>query len=152
MKKYLICIILFCSCQNKQDEIVRYLTGDSVKYWTVINEHPIRSDRQGMVLYSNGIKKGWWDNHDSIGRFFWPSQPEYLSESWILLNDSVLWIGFSVDKNNLEYGIKCKIEYINEDILILNGLSYKGLTIYMKSKDQKTELAPYPKDESNFNL
>ena len=144
MRKYLIYTfcVLFCSCQNKQDKITQYLARDSEKYWTAVDHLPIKRDRRGFVLYSSGQKSDYWDNHDAIGRCIVPHTPD----RWKLLNDTTLWFGTidPNDENSLKYGEEYKIEYVNEDILILNNAFFKKIYVYKKSKDQKTKLKPRP--------
>ena len=136
--------MLICSCGSKKKskslEMQYFLTNNSEKYWTSIEENPIRRGRQGLVFYKNGYYNRFWFNNDSIGRFInnWGNS----TLQWTFLNDSLLFLGVKeVYKNDsLKFGSISRVEYLNEDILILNNLEIKELSIFIKSKDQKTRL------------
>jgi hypothetical protein len=115
--------------------VEQYLTGGGTKYWLAIPDYPQRRF-QGYSYHSNGTYTYYIHPFEErqkriIGALNHPA-------TWKLINDSIIYDG---------RGIKLRIDYINEDVLILSNISFKGTSVYLKAKDQET--VPV-KDTTNY--
>lgn len=131
---FLVFILFSCNPSHKE-RVEKYLTGGGTKYWVYIPEYP-QVRRHGIAYHINGTYtsyvNSWEDPRKRI------AESLVYSATWKLLNDSIIDDG---------QGIKLRIDYINEDVLILSNISFKGTYLYFKSKDQET--VPI-KDTTNY--
>ena len=126
--------LIFISCAKKEaQKNIYYLTNNSEKYWLLVREHPIHW-YSGQCFNING-KLISFSVENKTGRRL--IIENYDKPQWRFLNDSTL---------ELESKI-FKIIYLNEEILILNNLSFREVIAYKKSKDQLTKPVP---DTTNY--
>lgn len=120
---------LFLSCtKNKQEHTTNYLTGGSEKFWTAVMDYPIK--RYMGVSYNINGTYGEYIISDSGLR---TERILYSLPVWKLINETTL-----IDGN----ADTLKIEYINDDVLVLNKMSSRGkkkIFVYLKSTDQHTK-------------
>lgn len=129
--RFIVILILFSfSCQQTRKEEVEFLlTGGGRKHWLLITEYPevryrgkVYNKNGTYIVYSEEKNVRWLD----------------YGSTWKLLNDSIIEDG---------RGTTLRIDYINEDVLIISNISFKGTSLYFKSKDQET--VPI-KDTTNY--
>ncbi|MBL0744480.1 hypothetical protein [Chryseolinea lacunae] len=125
--------VISFSCEQKT--VVKHLTYNSQKYWNLVYEHPLKIGK-GLLIKDDGTYEVFYEKKNGVRLKY---VTKYLPK-WSLLNDST----FHFVGQNVKY----KIEYLNEDILILNNLSARQLIIYKVSKDQISSLTPDTSDHS----
>jgi hypothetical protein len=119
---------LFSCSETKEDRYVRLLTNNSEKYWIIIEEYPFKR-YQGVCFKKDGtytsfyIEKGrrYFDRH------------QFGNSVWRISNDSLIR-GRAISI----------IEYINDEIIVLNSTSRQSIYSYIKSPDQTSKLETPP--------
>jgi hypothetical protein len=116
---------LLASCtDSRQEKVIRFLTNDSQKYWMHIPAYPEKRF-MGVRYKSNGT----YQMYSTLpGKRVHITTP--YSTIWKMSKDSVLTDGMNT---------KYRIEYIDENILVLNPVGFKQVIVYVKEKDQATE-------------
>lgn len=119
------CLAATYCTPKPENNVVQYLTNGSKKHWTLITEHPIkRYIGQSFNIDGTYTLYSISDDWERIKRKL------RFKPTWELINDSTIADGA---------GVNFKIEYINDDVLILNSLNFKEVMVLLKAKDQKTE-------------
>ena len=112
------------------------MTGDDVKYWTEVKQYPVRK-YAGLKFNVNG-RCDEYVLYYKEGTRIKNVRPAILP-AWRLINDSTLFIG---SLGNV------RIEYLDEDVMVLNQMQQKRVIVYLKAKDQSTELIKDTSDHS----
>jgi hypothetical protein len=117
-------LILFGGCTNsRQNNVIQFLTNGSKKYWIRIREYPIK--RYSSLYFSPDGTYKKYSVFKGERRFVIPN---YYTV-WRLAADSTLLMGD---------GRMYKIEYLDDNVLILNEKSVRHMEVYVKEEDQKT--------------
>lgn len=127
---FILLVIFLFTCEkrgSKNEEIESCLTGGDEKYWTVMKENGIKRNT-GILFKSNGKYINYHvKNFKEVGvRLI---SKNYEKPFWSLKGDDTLCIS----------GINYKVEYINQEILIINNLKVRGLAVFYKAIDQQTK-------------
>ncbi len=128
----LLIVIFFLSCsqqKSKTEQKLQYLTGNNEKYWIAIEPYDDETEasRIGIVLRRDNSYDHWY-THEKNTRFFL-NQLE--NQRWSIKNDSII----EIKKEGWE-PVVFKIEYLNDDIMIITNLERKQLEFYKKAKNQ----------------
>jgi len=125
-------LCLFClslsqvNCVKRQSNIEDFLSGSSKKYWTLIADFPFK-ESHGIVFNSSHTCFPYYEISNKNLRVL--SNMNLEGNKWKVIGDSILLL------NNVN---RWKIEYINDEVLIINNLQYKELLMYKVSKNQTT--------------
>lgn len=130
--RFLIIFFIISSCQqktNRKEEIKYYLTNDKEKYWIMMKEGRILRT-QGRLFQSNHFFVDFYlkDVAKNDKKYF---KEMHFMATWEVLDNDTLFICGSD---------KLKIEYINEDIMILNSPDLKSISVWIKANDQKSKI------------
>lgn len=119
--------LLLVNCRNKsrREQIECFLTGGHEKYWTYIPTLPSKY-YQGTVFKANGTFLKYVTSHRDEKARLIASVHDVLT--WKLINDSIISFG----------SFQLKIEYISNDVMILNSMSLRNTLIYLRAQDQQT--------------
>jgi len=121
-----VCIAIACS-ENKTKRYERFLTNGNKKEWVFVRPlKDISEDPRLWYSYVMGFKAdhGYYYYYLSDGKKLYPDHP--MDGQWTIEGDGILvW-------NNRE---RVKIEYLNEDVFIINGsgddfIVYKSKELY----------------------
>ena len=133
----LVLFFFICtSCvKSKKDIIIKNLTAETKKYWINIKDYPTKK-YSGVSYDFKGAYEEFVISKD--GQRI--KTRLYSSPFWTLTNDNTLTNGS---------GDTARIEYLNEDVLILNSIvaKHKNLSVFLKSNDQKT----LPIEDTTYN-
>ena len=138
MLKINICMVLsglalfISACtRTKKEKTIYLLTAGKAKDWTEVKPYPIKR-YSGLRFEANGrcdkysTINGARTRADGTGTKVKISSLAY-SPEWKIVNDSTLYIGWLGN---------VKVEYIDENVMILNQMRQKRVIVYLKAKDQ----------------
>jgi hypothetical protein len=130
-------VLIVSACAKKREvKAIHFLTGADAKYWTEVKRYPVRK-YAGLKFNANGRCDEYVLDYKA-GTRIKIARPGILP-AWRLVNDSTLFIG---SLGNV------RIEYLDEDVMVLNQMQQKWVIVYLKAKDQKTELVKDTSDHS----
>jgi len=120
-----VCIAIACS-ENKTKRYERFLTNGKNKHWVYVR--PIKNLKQDPKLWDSYVEVYKADH--TYSHYYLVNGKVYPQQAppdgrWSIEGDSIF-----VDYNKYRY----RIEYLNEDILILNGVGDSTIVVY-KAKE-----------------
>ena len=120
------------ACVKKKDNhTIHYLTAGKAKYWAEVMPYPVKKYK-GLKFDLSGrcdrYSESMTDGKPKIRVKF--ASYEY-SPKWAIINDSTLdVVGLG----------QVRLEYLDENVMVLNQMQFKRTIVYLKAKDQSTEL------------
>lgn len=124
-----ISALVMSACIRKQErKTIHYLTAGKTKYWIEVKPYPTKK-YLGLKFETNGKCDEYVISNKAKNRFKVVS-PSY-DPKWEIVNDSTLYIGWVGN---------VRIEYIDDNVMVLNSIKQRRVIVYLKDEDQNTEL------------
>ncbi|WP_196291013.1 hypothetical protein [Hymenobacter ruricola] len=117
--------------KKRENQTIQYLTAGNAKYWAEVMPYPVKK-YMGLRFDLSGrcdrYSENMTDGKSKIRVKF--ASYDY-SPKWAIIDDSTL--------NVVGLG-KVRVEYLDENVMVLNQMQFKKTIVYLKAKDQSTEL------------
>ena len=137
MRPFILLLVLtlaISACIRKQEnQTIHYPTAGKAKYWIEVKPYPVRK-YMGLRFDSSGRCDRYATNEntpDGKPKIRVKFASYDYSPRWAIINDSTLdVVGLG----------QVRLEYLDENVMVLNQMQFKRTIVYLKAKDQSTEL------------